>query len=50
MSPTSPSFATLNVRLNAAHHRIRQLEAHQAQLLARIASLRAVIGECTDNL
>ena len=44
MSPTSPSFVTLNDQLNKAHHRIRQLEAREVELLARIASLRANIA------
>jgi hypothetical protein len=48
MSPTSPSFATWNDQLNKAHHRIRQLEAREAELVARIASLRSV-SESSDE-
>jgi hypothetical protein len=37
VSPTAPSFSTLNEQLNKAHRRIRQLEARELELLARIA-------------
>jgi hypothetical protein len=45
MSPTSPNFAALNVQLNKAHSRIRELEARETELLAQIRSLCAVITE-----
>ena len=50
MSPTSPSFVTLNDQLNKAHDRIRQLEAREVELLARIASaIRANIAASRDD-
>jgi hypothetical protein len=36
VSPTAPSFSTLNEQLNKAHRRIRQLEAHELELVAQI--------------
>jgi hypothetical protein len=45
MSPTIPTFIALNDQLIKAHHRIRELEAREAELLAQIRSLCAVITE-----
>ena len=42
MSPTAPTIATLNDRLNEAHRRIRELQARDTELLARIGALGAV--------
>jgi hypothetical protein len=41
VSPTTPTFATLNNQLNEAHHRIRELEAREAELCAQISTLGA---------
>jgi hypothetical protein len=49
MSPTAPTFVTLNDRLNKAHHRIRELEARENELLAQNRALCAVITELTDE-
>ena len=49
MSPTAPTFGTLNAQLNKAHHRIRQLEARETELLARNMVLCAVISELTHD-
>ena len=49
MSPTAPTFGTLNDQLNKAHHRIRELEARETELLARNMILRAVISELTHD-
>jgi hypothetical protein len=49
MSPTAPTFVTLNDRLNKAHHRIRELEARETELLAQNRALCAVITELTDE-
>jgi hypothetical protein len=48
MSPTAPTVATINDRLNKAHRRIRELEVHQSELLARIGTTYAV-SELTDG-
>jgi hypothetical protein len=50
VSPTSPTFVALNERLNKAHHRIRELEAGEAELLAQIRILCAVITELTHEV
>lgn len=49
MSPTAPTFVTLNDRLNQAHRRIRELKARETELLAHNRALRAVITELTHN-
>ncbi|HET6735828.1 hypothetical protein [Mycobacterium sp.] len=49
MSPTIPTFIALNAQLIKAHHRIRELEAREAELRAQIGSLRAVITERTRD-
>ena len=45
MSPTAPTFVTLNGRLIKAHSRIRELEASESALIARNSALSAVIDE-----
>ena len=45
MSPTAPTFATLNDELNKAHRRIRELQARETELLAQNRTLCAVITE-----
>jgi hypothetical protein len=47
MSPTSPTFVTLNDQLIKAHRRIRELEAGEAELLAQNRTLCAAINELT---
>ena len=47
MSPTAPTFATLNDQLTKAHRRIRELEARETELLADNRTLRAAITELT---
>jgi hypothetical protein len=49
VSPTSPTFVALNQQLNKAHHRIRELEARETDLLARNRTLCAVITEITTS-
>jgi hypothetical protein len=49
VSPTSPTFGTLNDQLNKAHHRIRELEARETELLAQNRTLCAVITELTHE-
>ena len=49
MSPTAPTFVALNDQLNKAHHRIRELEAREAELLAQIRILCAVITDLTHE-
>jgi hypothetical protein len=49
VSPTSPTFVALNQQLNKAHHRIRELEARETDLLARNRTLCAVITENTTS-
>lgn len=48
MSPTAPTFVTLNDQLNKAHRRIRELEARATELFADNRTLRAAIIELTD--
>ena len=50
MSPTPPTFVALNGQLNEAHHRIRELEARETELLAHIRSLCAVITELSHEV
>jgi hypothetical protein len=49
VSPTAPTFVTLNDRLNKAHRRIRELQARETELLAQNRTLHAVITELTDE-
>ena len=49
MSPTAPTFVTLNDLLNKAHRRIRELQARETELLAQNRTLHAVITELTDK-
>jgi hypothetical protein len=49
MSPTAPTFATLNDELNKAHRRIRELQAREAELLAQNRTLCTVITELTGE-
>ena len=49
MSPTAPTFVTLNDRLNKAHRRIRELQARETELLAHNRTLHAVITALTDK-
>ena len=49
MSPTAPTFVTLNDQLNKAHRRIRELEARETELFADNRTLRAAITELTDT-
>ena len=49
MSPTAPTFVTLNDRLNKAHRRIRELQARETELLAQNRTLHAVITELTHD-
>ena len=47
MSPTAPTFVALNDQLKKAHHRIRELEARETELLAQNRTLCAFITELT---
>ena len=49
MSPTAPTFVTLNDQLNKAHQRIRELQARETELLAQNRTLCAVITEFTHD-
>ncbi|MGY4650710.1 hypothetical protein [Mycobacterium sp. URHB0021] len=49
MSPTAPTFVTLNDRLNKAHRRIRELQARETELFAQNRILHAVITELIDK-
>jgi hypothetical protein len=49
VSPTAPTFITLNDQLNAAHRRIRELEARETELVAHNRTLCAVIEELTNE-
>ena len=49
MSPTAPTFITLNDQLTKAHRRIRELEARETELLAHNRTLCAVITEITHD-
>lgn len=49
MSPTAPTFVTLNDQLIKAHRRIRELQARETELLAQNGTLHAVITELTDE-
>ena len=48
MSPTAPTFVTLNNELNKAHGRIRELEARETELVAHNRTLCAVMEELTN--
>ena len=45
MSPTAPTFATLNDELIKAHRRIRELQARATEILAQNRTLCAVVTE-----
>jgi hypothetical protein len=49
VSPTAPTFVTLNDRLNKAHRRIRELQARETEVLAQNRTLRTIITELTDE-
>jgi len=49
VSPTAPTFFTLNDRLNKAHCRIRELEARETELLAQYRALGIAIVKLTDE-
>ena len=49
VSPTAPTFVTLNEQLNKAHRRIRELEARVTDLLAYNQTLRAAITALTRD-
>ena len=49
VSPTSPTFTTLNDQLNKSHRRIRELEARETELLAENRTLCAAIFVLTSN-
>ena len=50
MSPTAPSLMTLTNRLMKAHHRIRELEASEAELREKTKVLCAVIAKLTTEV
>jgi hypothetical protein len=49
VSPTAPTFGTLNDQLTKAHRRIRELEARETELVAHNTTLCAVIEEVTNQ-
>jgi hypothetical protein len=49
VSPTAPTFVTLNDQLNRAHRRIRELEVRETELLAHNRALRAAITALTHH-
>jgi hypothetical protein len=49
VSPTAPTFVTLNGQLNKAHQRIRELQVRETELLAQNRTLGAVITELTHD-
>jgi hypothetical protein len=49
VSPTAPTFGTLNDQLNKAHHRIRELKVRETELLAHNRTLCAVVTELTND-
>ncbi len=49
MSPTAPTYATLNNQLTKAHSRIRELQARETALAADNRTLRAVLTELTHD-
>jgi hypothetical protein len=49
VSPTAPTFVTLNGQLTKAHSRIRELEARETELVEHNRTLHAVITELTDK-
>ncbi|MBU8808743.1 hypothetical protein KL953_07520 [Mycolicibacterium goodii] len=50
MSPTAPTLTTLTNRLMKAHHRIRELEASEAELRDKTKVLCAVIAKLTTEV
>jgi hypothetical protein len=49
MSPTAPTFVTLNNQLTKAHRRIRELEARETELVAHNRILCAAIEGLTEE-
>jgi hypothetical protein len=49
MSPTAPTFVTLNNQLAKAHRRIRELEARETELVAHNRILCAAIEGLTED-
>jgi hypothetical protein len=49
VSPTAPTFVTINNQLNKAHRRIRELEARETELVAHNRTLCALITELTPT-
>ena len=49
MSPTAPTYVTLNNQLTKAHSRIRELQARETALAVDNRTLRAVITELTHD-
>jgi hypothetical protein len=49
VSPTAPTYATLNNQLTKAHSRIRELQARETALAADNRTLRAVLTELTHD-
>lgn len=49
MSPTAPTYVTLNNQLTKAYSQIRELQARETALAADNRSLRAVITELTHD-
>lgn len=50
MSPTAPTFTTLNNKLMKAHRRIRELEASEAELREKTKILCTVIAKLTSEV
>jgi hypothetical protein len=49
VSPTAPTFVTLNDQLSKAHRRIRELERRETELLAHNTTLCAIIIKLGHN-
>jgi hypothetical protein len=49
VSPTAPTFGTLNDQLNNAYRQIRELEARKTELLAQNRALCVVITALTHD-
>lgn len=49
MSPTAPTYVTLNNQLTQAHSRIRELEARETELVAHNRTLCAVMDELSNE-
>jgi hypothetical protein len=49
VSPTAPTYVTLNNQLTKAHRRIRELQARETALAADNRTLRAVITELAHD-